>query len=247
MITRLLRGACAALLITLHAGCAAQPELAREGSFDRPDTLFDPALAIRQAWTVMPLAQDGETRQTDYRLDSFQDRLSIRAEGRRSASGLALPVDFDAETCPYLEWDWRVEKLQEGANPYERGLDDGAAAILVMFGDPWQGEGPRPGAPPPVPTLRYLWTIQAVPEETIIDSPAWPGVLRSIVVQSGLESPLTWQSERRDLVADYQAAFGSLPQDHVKAVVLYTDNDQTQEPVVAHYGPARLLCSLGGS
>ena len=243
MITRAFRGACAALSITFLAGCAAQPELAREGSFDRPDTLFDPALAIRQAWTTMPLAPDGETRQTDYRLATHQDRLSIRAEGRRSASGLALPVDFDAEACPYLAWDWRVEKLQEGANPYERGLDDGAAAILVMFGDPWQGEGPVAGAPPAVPTLRYLWTIQAVPEETIIDSPAWPGKLRSIVVQSGLESPLAWESEKRDLSADYQAAFGSLPRENAKAVVLYTDNDQTQEPVVAHYGAARLLCA----
>jgi len=243
MITRALRGCLAAVSLLTLAACAAQPELAREGTYDRPDTLFDPALAIRQAWTALPLALDGETRQTDYRIDSEQDRLSIRAEGRRSASGLALAVDIDAEACPYLEWEWRVEKLQEGANPYERDLDDGAAAILVMFGDPWQGEGPVAGAAPAVPTLRYLWTIQAVPEETIIDSPAWPGKLRSIVVQSGLESPLAWESEKRDLVADYQAAFGSLPRENAKAVVLYTDNDQTQEPVVAHYGAARLLCA----
>src|SRR3546814_9037035 len=81
------------------------------------DTLFDPARAIQQDWTVMPLAQDGETRETDYRIASHQDRLSIRAEGQRSATGLALAVDLDVETCPYLEWDWRVERLQEGANP----------------------------------------------------------------------------------------------------------------------------------
>src|SRR3546814_10535401 len=75
------------------------------------------ARAIQQDWTVMPLAQDGETRETDYRIASHQDRLSIRAEGQRSATGLALAVDLDVETCPYLEWDWRVERLQEGANP----------------------------------------------------------------------------------------------------------------------------------
>src|SRR3546814_4685871 len=72
------------------------------------------------------------------------DRLSIRAEGQRSATGLALAVDLDVETCPYLEWDWRVERLQEGANPYERALDDGAASILVMFGDPGDFAAPRP-------------------------------------------------------------------------------------------------------
>src|SRR3546814_3733263 len=71
------------------------------------------------------------------------DRLSIRAEGQRSATGLALAVDLDVETCPYLEWDWRVERLQEGANPYERALDDGAASILVMFGDTGDFAAPR--------------------------------------------------------------------------------------------------------
>lgn len=227
----------ALLTLLLLAGCAAPPQLAREGSYDRPDTLFDPARAIGQDWTVMPLARDGETRATDYRIASYQDRLSIRAEGQRSATGLALAVDIDVARCPYLEWDWRVERLQEGANPYERALDDAAASILVMFGDPGDFAVPRP-----VPTLRYLWTIAAVPEETIIDSPSQPGVVRSIVVQGGVESPLAWASERRDLEADYQAAFGSLPGEHVRAVVLLTDNDQTQEPVIAHYGPARLLC-----
>src|SRR5690606_5871180 len=123
------------LPMLLLGACAAPPQLAREGSYDRPDTLFDPARAIEQDWTVMPLAQDGETRATDYRIDSYQDRLSFRAEGQRSATGLALAVDIDVAQCPYLEWDWRVERLQEGANPYERALDDAAASILVMFGD----------------------------------------------------------------------------------------------------------------
>ncbi|HMA15885.1 MAG: DUF3047 domain-containing protein [Bacteroidota bacterium] len=231
----------AVLSVLILAGCAAPPQLAREGSYDRPDTLFDPARAIEQDWTVMPLAQDGETRATDYHIASYQDRLSIRAEGQRSATGLALAVDIDVARCPYLEWDWRVERLQEGANPYERALDDAAASILVMFGDPGELGGPQDSRPA-VPTLRYLWTIAAVPEETIIDSPSQPGILRSIVVQGGVESPLAWESERRDVEADYQAAFGSLPKERVRAVVLFTDNDQTQEPVIAHYGPARLLC-----
>lgn len=238
MVFRALAGGFAAVSLLVLAGCASQPQVQREGTFDRADTLFDPARALQQDWRVIQLAQDGETRETDYRIDALQDRLSIRAEGRRSASGLALPVDVDAEACPYLEWDWRVESLQAGANPYERALDDGAASILVMFGDPGDSTAPQP-----VPTLRYLWTIAAIPEETIIDSPSQPGVVRSIVVEAGQVSPLTWASERRDLVADYQAAFGSQPPGNVRVVALFTDNDNTQEAAVAHYGAARLLCA----
>jgi len=222
-----------ALSLSLLAACAGQPELQREAVFDRPNTLFDPAQAIQQAWIEMPLVG-----QTDYRLDSYQDRLSIRAEGQRSASGLVLPVDFDANDCPYLEWEWRVEELQESAILVDRDLEDVAASIYVMFGDVGSF-----AAPNKVPTLRYVWTTARVQEETIIDSPYLPGVVRSIVVQGGIVSPLAWESERRDLVADYQAAFGGLPKERVQAVAIFTDNDQTQEPVVAHYGRAKLLCA----
>jgi hypothetical protein len=235
MTSHVIRGGLAVLSLALLAACSAQPELAREGTYDRPDTLFDPARAIQQSWVEMPLVGH-----TDYRIASYQDRLSIRAEGQRSASGLVLPVDFDAEDCPYLEWDWRVERLQESASLFEKDKEDVAAAIFVMFGDPGSFAAPRP-----VPTLRYVWTTGRVPEETIVDSPYLPGVVRSIVVQGGVESPLAWESERRDLVADFQAAFGRLPKDRVQAVALFTDNDQTQEPVIAHYGAARLHCRSG--
>lgn len=233
MIQHALRGGLAAVTLSLLAACAGQPELEREGVFDQPDTLFDPARAIQQDWIEMAFVGH-----TDYRISSHQDRLSIRAEGQRSASGLVLPVDFDANECPFLEWDWRVEVLQEGASLYEKDLEDVAASIFVMFGDPGSFLAPNP-----VPTLRYVWTTGRVQEETIIDSPYLPGVVRSIVVQSGQVSPLAWESERRDIVADYQAAFGGLPEDRVYAVAIFTDNDQTQEPVIAHYGPARLLCA----
>lgn len=225
------------------AACTAQPQFQREGSYELPDTLYDPARAIEQGWGVIVLSDNGHL--TDYRIDSYQDRLSIRAEGRRSASGLVLPVDFDAQRCPYLEWDWRVEVLQQGASLFESGLEDAAAAVWVMFGDPGLAPSGTMTALQPVPTLRYVWTTGRVQEETIVDSPSRPGMVRSIVAEGGLVSPLAWESEKRDLVADYQAAFGSLPPGPVRAIALVTDNDHTGEPVVAHYGPARLLCANG--
>jgi hypothetical protein len=240
MPTHASRGVLAAVLPIVLAACAAQPQIAREGAFDRPDTLFDPALAIRQDWVPMALTPDAGERRTDYRLDSYQDRLSIRAEGRRSASGLVLPVDFDAGACPFLEWHWRVEKLQDGASLFDEDLDDVAAALYVVFGDPAALAEERP-----VTALRYVWTTGRVQDEEIVDSPRQPGVVRSIVVQGGLVSPLAWAEERRDIAADYQAAFGRLPAARVRAVALFTDNDDTQEPAVAHYGAARLLCAAG--
>ncbi|GAB4364997.1 MAG: hypothetical protein Kow00114_21990 [Kiloniellaceae bacterium] len=243
MKTSAIRGLAALSMFAL-AACAAQPQLAREGSFDRRDVLFDPALAIEQGWLAMSLSPNG--RLTDYRIDSAQDRLSIRAEGRVAASGLVLPVNIDTEACPYLEWDWRVETLQESASLFEADLEDTAASIWVMFGDPEPGPWGAITAPKPVPTLRYAWTTGKVQDETIIDSPSQPGLVRTIVVQGGIVSPLAWESERRDIAADYQAAFGSRPPGNVLAVALVTGNFHTQEPVVAHYGAATLRCRSGG-
>ncbi len=243
MTPNALRGGLAAFSLALLTACTAQPELAREGSFDRQDVLYDPALAIEQGWLAMSLSPNG--RLTDFRLDSTQGRLSIRAEGRSSDSGLVLPVNIDVEACPFLEWDWRVEKLQEGASLYEADLEDVAASLWVMFGDPEPGPWGAITAPKPVSTLRYVWTTDKIQDETIIDSPSQPGVIRSIVVQGGMVSPLAWESEKRDLAADYQAAFGGQPKSNVLALALVTGNYHTQEPVVAHYGAARLRCAGG--
>jgi Protein of unknown function (DUF3047) len=240
MIIPVLRGGLAALTLGLLTACAAQPQVAREGSFDRQDTLYDPALAIEQGWLPLSLSPDG--RLTDYRVASSQDHLSIRAEGRRGESGLVLPVNIDLEACPYLEWDWRVETLQESASLYDADLEDVAASVWIMFGDPQPGTWGAATAPKPVRTLRYVWSTGRIQDETIIDSPAQPGLVRSIVVQGGIVSPLAWESEKRDVAADYQAAFGGTPKSNVLAVALVTGNDHTQEPVVAHYGAATLRC-----
>src|SRR3546814_3335761 len=48
IVPRMIARGFAALSVLLLAGCVSQPELAREGTYDRADTLFDPARAIQQ-------------------------------------------------------------------------------------------------------------------------------------------------------------------------------------------------------
>ncbi len=51
-----------------------------------------------------------------------------------------------------------------------------------------------------------------------------------------------WITERRNIIADFERAFGTKPENPVEAFSLFTDNDQTKEPVETYYGSARLLC-----
>lgn len=71
-------------------------------------------------------------------------------------------------------------------------------------------------------------------------------VLRNtIVVRRGVvrDGPV---SESRDLLEDYRRAFGVPPETGVHAMAFFTDNDDTEEPVTAYYGPVKLQCTGAG-
>lgn len=96
--------------------------------------------------------------------------------------------------------------------------------------------------PTPVPTLRYVRTNNRGVVGEFIDSPYLAGVVKNVVVRAGADRLVQWSIESRHVVDDYIAAFGEPPNDHIHAVVLFTDNDQTSEPVVAYYEWTKLTC-----
>lgn len=194
--------------------------------------LFSADTAIQDEWQRVPLR--GET---EYRLTVIGGQLAIRAVARGSASGLLRPVEVDPRRCPWIEWSWRIERIQAGADLRDREREDVAASLFVFFGDPGLMI-----APTRVPTLRYVWTNERLPVESVIDSPYLPGTVRSLVVESGEARAGQWLVERRNLVADFERAFGSPPPEAIQAIALFTDNDQTREPVEAYYAWARVRC-----
>ncbi len=195
--------------------------------------LFDPATVIQDQWQHMPLRWE-----TEYRLAYLDGRLALRAVGRESASGVIRRVHVDPNRCPILEWTWRVEKLQSSADLRFKESDDVAASLFLLFGDPGFFSDPDP-----VPTLRYVWTTDRAVENEVIDNPYMPGVVRNIVVRIGAEHIGQWVTERRNIVADFERAFGERPKYAIEAFALFTDNDQTKEAVEAYYAYARLLCT----
>ena len=113
-----------------------------------------------------------------------------------------------------------------------------AASIFFAFGDPGVFSNPDP-----VPTLRYVWATETDPVDRIVDSPYFPGIIRSVVVRSGPERVGEWVTERRDLVADYASAFGGQPEGKVEIVALFTDSDHGKDRIEAFYAWARARCT----
>jgi Protein of unknown function (DUF3047) len=194
--------------------------------------LFAAETAIQDEW--QPVALRGET---EYRLAVLDGRLAIRAVGRRSASGLLRSVQVDPSRCPVIEWTWRVERLQPDADLRVKEGDDVAASLFLFFGDPGLLISPNR-----VPTLRYVWTSARIPAGAVVDSPYAPGTVRSVVVESGEGRLGRWVTERRRIADDFEQAFGRRPTAAVQALALFTDNDQTGQPVEAYYAGARVLC-----
>jgi len=224
---------CWALTLAVHGCAQVRPQTPIIEALDEVVTLFDVATLIQDEWEELPLRGS-----TEYRVVSVDGRAAVRARGRDSASGLIRFIEADIRHCSRLSWSWRVNRLQADADLSVKDKDDVAASILLMFGDPgFLAE------PVPVPTLRYVWSNDKLPEESVIDNPYMPGIVRSVVVRAGEQRLGEWLTETRDVLADFDRAFGHSPPDKLHAVVLFTDNDQTKQPVESYYEWIRLSCS----
>jgi hypothetical protein len=186
--------------------------------------LVDPAQPLDQTWTHQRFE-----RETDYERVTFDGMDAIRAVGRDSASGLYREVQVRIADYPWLEWRWRVDRLQGTADIRVKNREDFAAAIFLIFGRPSMFNRE-------VATLAYVWTSGRLPEGSVVDSPYHPGSVRSIVVRSGRSRLGQWVRERRNVVDDFRRSFGREPPEAVELIALFTDNDQTREPVEAYYG-----------
>jgi hypothetical protein len=105
---------------------------------------------------------------------------------------------------------------------------------MVLFG--------RPGLfNKDVLTLTYVWTSAKHAPGSIVASVRQPSTTRHVIVRSGPNPRAAWVMERRNVIEDFRQAFGREPPDRVRIIALFTDNDQTGEPVEAAYGAIRAL------
>lgn len=194
--------------------------------------ILTPSSGLDESWEHQVLRKRGTT----YTRSESGLGNTIKATGNTSASILYRVFEGIDLSCNTLEWSWFIEELQQTSDLRKKGLDDVGASILVAFGDP------GPFRDNPVPTLKYVWANAKHIKNEIITGPYQAKYLRTIIVQTGpaVEYNLVW--EKRDLVSDFIEAFGKSPSDKIYAIGLFTDNDDTREPITAHYGAITLVC-----
>jgi hypothetical protein len=197
----------------------------------------------------LPLKPAPKAADTRYSLVTENGIVVLKAEATKSMSGLSYPIRVDLRQTPILRWRWKISAPVNSADMTKKSGDDYAARIYVMFDYPTEKLSLATrlklklaasiyGQSIPTAALNYVWDnrqpIGTVQANTYTDR------ARMMVLQSGATKAGLWQTETRDLAADFRLAFGEEAPD-VVAIALASDTDNTGETVTAWYGDIAFL------
>lgn len=203
-------------------------------------SMQDPGQDLPTDWE--PISFSDIDTKTQYDLVAGDSGSVVRARSEGGAAGIATERRIDLEKYPILEWRWKVEGVVEDGNARTKEGDDYPARLYITFDyqdlsftDQVRLQALRALGYDEIPTraLNYIWANE-VDRYTILEN-AYTDWVMMVAVQSGKENTGRWVTERRNVLADYRAAFGGEPPP-VNGVALMTDTDNTNGEATAYYG-----------
>lgn len=176
------------------------------------------------------------------------NRRLLKVEADQSYGNLVHRVKVPLTAATNLAWRWRVEQFVQDADLRTRAGDDGAAKVCVFFDLPTSKlpliERTRLalarstiGEDVPSEALCYVWDNKEPRGASLVN--AYTRRMRMVVLESGARAASGgWVTEQRNLLSDYQRAFGdeaggTVPD--VVAVVISADADNTQGHGIAYF------------
>jgi Protein of unknown function (DUF3047) len=195
-----------------------------------------------QSWRNHHLPSKRPTVFSTVRMDG---RDAVLAVADSSASLLRQQVHIDPSALHQVRFSWKVPQLIEAADMALRDGDDSPVRVVLTFeGDraKWSTKNAMlselslvlTGEELPYATLMYVWCNQRAPG-SVIHNPRTDRI-RKIVVESGEKNLNQWLDYERNIVADFEKAFGEKPGALV-GMALMTDSDNTRSKTRAYYGP----------
>lgn len=204
-----------------------------------------PGSALPDGWKAYAMSRHRPAARVAIVRDGGDSVLHIDAD--HAAGAIAHVLDLPAATT--LSWRWKVDRSVAAADMTKKKGDDFAARVYVFFDVPTSSlswlqrvklklASRTLGHAMPTAALCYVWDNHH-PVGTIAASPFSP-LMRTIVLQSGNTRAGHWQVQRRDLAADYLAAFGR-PAPRITGIALSADTDNTGGHVQAWFGDVTLV------
>ena len=228
----------AALVLGLCLPCGLAADEVVIGGFSR----LEPSGGLPDPWEKMVFPKI--SRHTIYRLIRDGRLTVVQAVSAASASGWMNAYHAPADQHPWISWRWKIAHVLKGGDVAAKRGDDYAARVYIAFeyspvGKSWaqrmRYHAARLVAGDKLPgsAINYIWANKS-PVGTIVPNP-YTGQTRMIVLQSGNALAGRWIAEKRNLVRDYQAAFGQKPPP-IMGIAIMTDTDNTGESTTAWYG-----------
>ena len=236
-----------ALLLLLALGlaaCSSVQQVSTESAVpSQLPLVFDAQDKLR--WEALHLP--GKLRSA-FRLDQSGQRPVLLTDSAGSISMLRQKLRIDPGQLGHVHFEWRVDKLIEGADMTQRDTEDSPVRLVLAFDGDRSRFSPRnamlseltrslTGEDMPYAVLMYVWSND-LPVGTVITNPRTDRI-RKIVVESGPERLRQWLRYQRDVRADFEAAFGESP-GVLKSIGIMTDTDNTRGRTQAGYGQIRL-------
>lgn len=162
-----------------------------------------------------------------------------------SSAGLfwrSLKIETRAE--PILSWRWRVSETFGASTPLAPEFDNFPARLLVGFDSGWDGAGPAAlsfrkkvtdytGVAPPARAICYTFGGKLNCSEAV-DAAFGEGRIVVINLRSDNTPAGQWQTEVRDIDADYRAIFGQ-PAPPVTAMAVGSDSHRLRRKAWAEF------------
>ncbi len=191
-----------------------------------------------------PLTFDKIPKHTQYTLIRDQDQVVIKADSRKSSSGLTRKITIDSKEYPVVQWRWKVENILQDGDVTKKEGDDYPARLYITFEydstkvgffEKAQYETAKLlyGQYLPIGALNYIWASKS-PIGTMTPNP-YTDQVTMIVIQSGETKLNEWVTEERNVYKDYMKAFGEDPP-KISGIAIMTDTDNTKEHAVAYFG-----------
>jgi hypothetical protein len=155
----------------------------------------------------------------------------IKAESVGSRASLYKEVREKEKNLRVLTWKWKISNVVRSAVETKKDRFDAAARVMVVFGSersPKVMEGREPSGL----RIEYIWASH-LPKGHVFDHPG-ERYCKVFVLETGERKSGEWVFEKRNLLTDYNKAFGTeLP--GVLAIGIQTDTDHSNEMVTAYY------------
>jgi hypothetical protein len=234
-------------LLSLCSGAALAADAVDVGRFT-PGQSTPPA-----PWQLLRF--DPQVAPTHYRLREWDGVVALEARADASMALLARPLTVELSRTPILCWRWRVDAPLRNADMASKAGDDYAARLYLAFSLPSRELSlvvraklalarRLYGQQLPDAALNYVWDNR-YPIGTRRPN-AYTERAQMWVLRSGAAAAGGWVSERRDVLADAQQAFGT-QQVQARLLAVGADTDNTGEQARAgfaelHFVPPNQPC-----